>query len=193
MTKNLKRKLGFNVLVLTMVSLVGCTSPDVDRVGLESQAQDITRQFAATLLPTLQEALANGGPVRAIEVCSVRAPEIADELSAATSWSVRRVSLKARNSERAIPDSWEQSMLEQFEIKQKGGSAMDALNGSDIVNGEFRYMQAQLAMPLCLTCHGSNLSADVSAALREHYPNDVATGYIAGDIRGAISLRFPLD
>lgn len=172
--------------------MAGCTSPDEDRVSLESQAKDITRQFTATLLPTLQEAMASGGPVKAIDVCSIRAPEIADELSAATAWSVRRVSLKARNNERATPDSWERGMLEQFEIEQSDGATMDALNKSDVVEGEFRYMQAQLTMPLCLTCHGSNLSADVSAALAAHYPDDLATGYSEGDIRGAISLRFPL-
>lgn len=192
MIKKYRRKFGYSLFALSIVSVAGCTSPVVDRASLESQAQGISQQFAATLLPTLQEALASGGPVKAIEVCSIRAPEIADELSAATSWSVRRVSLKARNHERAIPDSWERSMLEQFEIEQQDGATMGSLNGSDVVDGEFRYMQAQLAMPLCLTCHGSNLSADVSSALAEHYPNDLATGYGEGDIRGAISLRFPL-
>ena len=193
MNMHLSRFFSLSLFGLVTVTLAGCAGPDVDRASLENQARDITRQFTTTLLPTLQEALASGGPVNAIEVCSIRAPEIADEISAATSWSVRRVSLKARNSQRANPDRWERETLEQFEAEQLNGVTAEALNESTVVGGEFRYMQAQLAMPLCLTCHGSNLSEDVSAALRQHYPDDLATGYEVGDVRGAISLRFSLD
>lgn len=178
---------------LTVAILVGCSSPSVNQPDLENQARDITRQFTATLLPTLQEALAEGGPVKAIEVCSIKAPEIADELAAASSWSVRRVSLKARNSEKAIPDSWEQGVLEEFREKQQSGVIGSELNQAAVVDGEFRYMQAQITMPLCLTCHGTDLAEDVSSALHEYYPADLATGYAQGDVRGAISLRYPLD
>ena len=174
-----------------LMLLAACTTRDVvDPVALETQARDIAGQFISTLLPTLQNALAEGGPENAIEVCSVRAPEIADDLASATNWSVRRVSLKARNSEIAIPDSWEREVLEGFENRELTGTAMTQ---SAVVNGEYRYMQAQVAMPLCLSCHGENLSPEVSAALRQHYPNDLATGYREGDIRGAISLRYSLD
>ncbi len=193
MNTDFSRKFGWSFLALTVVAVAACAAPEADRASLENQARDITQQFTSTLLPTLQGALASGGPVEAIEVCAVRAPEIADELSAATSWSVGRVSLRARNSQRAVPDSWEREMLAKFEGEQKAGVTAQALNESAIVDGEFRYMQAQLAMPLCLTCHGSNLSADVVAALRQRYPDDLATGYRAGDVRGAISLRFPLN
>jgi hypothetical protein len=175
--------------LLAMALLASCSSRAVNQADLESQAREITQQFTATLLPTLQQALADGGPVRGIEVCSTRAPEIADALAAGSSWAVTRVSLNPRNNLRAIPDSWERGVLKQFEDRQKEGATGAELNQSGIVDGEFRYMQAQLAMPLCLTCHGSNLAADVSAALRQYYPDDLATGYAAGDVRGAISLR----
>jgi len=193
MSTNVKRKFGLRFIAPIIATLAGCAAPDMDRSELEDQARDITRQFTTTLLPTLQEAMTSGGPVNAIEVCSIRAPEIAEELSEATSWSVRRVSLKARNSQRAIPDSWERTVLEQFETAQQSGVTAEALNEAAVVDGEFRYMQAQITMPLCLTCHGSDLSPDVSAALRRHYPDDLATGYSEGQIRGAISLRFLLD
>lgn len=179
--------------LLALAFLAGCSSPSVSQSDLEIQAREITQQFTATLLPTLQQALANGGPVMGIEVCSTRAPEIADELAAASSWSVQRVSLKARNNLRATPDTWERGVLEQFDDRQKGGATGAELNQSAIVDGEFRYMQAQLTMPLCLTCHGTDLAADVRAALRQYYPDDLATGYAAGDVRGAVSLRHSIN
>ncbi len=37
-------------------------------------------------------------------------------------------------------------------------------------------------------CDGENLSATVSETLENFYPDDRATGYQAGQVRGAISL-----
>lgn len=181
----------FSCLILGL--MVGSIAFGEEQDNMESQARDITRQFVSNLLPTLQGALASGGPVEAIKVCSVRAPEIADELGADTGWSIRRVSLQARNNEKAIPDQWERNMLRQFEDQQRDGLLPEALNKAAVVDGEFRYLQAQLTMPLCLTCHGTNLSNDVSNALRQHYPDDLAIGYEVGEVRGAISLRYRID
>jgi hypothetical protein len=183
--------LGFSCLIMGL--MVGSFAFGGERVNMEAEARDVTRQFMSILLPTLQGALANGGPVEAIEVCSIRAPKIADELGIETGWSIRRVSLNTRNNKKAIPDDWEREMLAIFEAEQPNGTTAQALNKSAVVDGEFRYMQAQLTMPLCLTCHGSNLSSDVSKALRQHYPDDLAIGYGVDEVRGTISLRYRLD
>lgn len=155
---------------------------------LTAEAASITQQFVGTLLPTLQLAIASGGPVHAIEVCAVEAPAIAARLSEQTGWDVSRVSLKARNSSTATPDFWETTILNLFDQRQRGGEPGASLNTAETVSGQFRYMQAQPAAPLCLTCHGTNVSEDVLSALRQRYPNDLATGYLEGQIRGAISL-----
>lgn len=189
----LRLKFSFSLVAVILSCTLGLSASGEDLVSLEKQASDITGQYVATLLPTLQQALASGGPVKGIEVCSTRAPEIAEQLSAETGWSVRRVSLKARNSQKATPDEWEREMLSRFDEHRRDGQGAAALNESAVVEGEFRYLQAQLAMPLCLTCHGSSLSEDVSTALEQHYPADMATGYEAGQVRGAISLRHPID
>jgi hypothetical protein len=43
-----------------------------------------------------------------------------------------------------------------------------------------------MTAPLCLTCHGPTLAADVAAAVAARYPRDEATGFAAGDLRGAL-------
>ncbi|HCF96715.1 MAG TPA: hypothetical protein DEW46_16805, partial [Verrucomicrobia bacterium] len=47
----------------------------------------------------------------------------------------------------------------------------------------------------CVACHGpeEQIQPDVLAAIRAHYPNDRATGFQPGDLRGAISVEVPLD
>lgn len=156
---------------------------------LVAEAQAISGQFVGTLLPTLQAAMQTGGPVQGIEVCSVAAPQIAADLSRESGWDVSRVSLKARNQETAIPDDWETQVLQDFDRRQQAGEPAGQINHAAVVNGELRYMQAQPAGEQCLTCHGTEISGEVRAALSEHYPQDTATGYLAGQIRGAISLR----
>jgi len=37
----------------------------------------------------------------------------------------------------------------------------------------------------CLLCHGTNLSPEIGQALADLYPEDRATGFTEGDIRGA--------
>jgi len=80
-------------------------------------------------------------------------------------------------------------MLENFERRQQAGESGMSINASAIVDGDYRFMQAQPAMPLCLTCHGTDLAPEVRSALQRFYPDDQATGYSAGQIRGAISLK----
>ncbi|MDP1930236.1 MAG: DUF3365 domain-containing protein [Gammaproteobacteria bacterium] len=156
---------------------------------LVAEAAAITQRFVGTLLPTLQLAIASGGPVHAIEVCAVQAPQIAQQFSEDTGWNVRRVSLKTRNSSAATPDAWEVMALNMFDERQRGGQAGADINVAEIVGREFRYMQAQPAAPLCLTCHGNDIAPDVRSVLEQRYPDDMATGYFNGQIRGAITLR----
>lgn len=67
----------------------------------------------------------------------------------------------------------------------------------------FRYMRS-ITMPgmpnepphlPCLKCHGTfeQLGLGVSDAVQQFYPHDTAMGYKKGDIRGAWSVKIPLD
>lgn len=180
-----------------LMVLISCQPSDREpeqlNASLLEQGQALSAQFVATLQPTLQAAMQAGGPVNAIEVCAVEAPRIAADLSEASGWEVSRVSLRARNQRSAVPDSWEAEVLAEFDRRQLTGEPVTQLNVADVVDGEFRYMQAQAAGPLCLTCHGTDLSDEVQSLLSRHYPQDMATGYTAGQIRGAISVRTPLN
>ena len=51
---------------------------------------------------------------------------------------------------------------------------------------QLRYMKAVPTEGACLACHGTQLSEDVRAGLKEMYPDDRATGYNIGEVRGAI-------
>lgn len=159
---------------------------------LEQEAEQLAQEFAKTLKPQLVNALQQGGPVAAVKICATAAPEIARELSQNSGWLVKRVSLKARNTSMAIPDNWEEAILEQFDDRRANGEPAETLSATTQTNSEFRYMKAQGVGPLCLTCHGETVAPNIKQVLDSYYPDDRATGYRLGEIRGAISLTRPL-
>lgn len=148
----------------------------------------VANEFVGLMKPQLQQALAEGGPVNAIAVCADIAPRIADSLSAQSGWTVKRVSLRARNASRAVPDSWEKAVLLEFDQRRAAGENPVDLRHGEVVGRQYRYMQAQVVEPVCLVCHGQGLAGDVTQVLRDYYPDDSATGYTLGDVRGAISV-----
>ncbi len=148
----------------------------------------------AKLLTVLNEEIAKGGPEGAISACREKAPELAKAASAETGWNIRRVSLRNRNP-RAVPDAWEQAVLEDFDRRAAAGENPATLEKAEIVTQEgkpsYRYMKALPTQAHCVACHGQpeQLSPAVRDKLRTLYPDDKAVGYRPGEIRGAITLR----
>lgn len=168
--------------------MAGSHAGEGDQAALEAEAHALVKAFAGRLKPELKQALQTGGPTLAIEVCASQAPKIADALAAESGWSVGRVSLRERNASRAQADDWERTVLAEFNRRAAAGESPAELHTSAVRNGQFRYMQAQGVEGVCLLCHGEQLSDDVRSSLEQYYPDDKATGYSLGQVRGAISL-----
>jgi hypothetical protein len=161
-----------------------------------AEAKGLIKEFATTLQGELQAAMKAGGPTKAIEVCQDRAPAIAADLSQRSGWAVGRTSLKTRNVADNSPDAWETKVLEDFEARQETGESVDTIAFGEVVETDagkqFRFMKAIPTGQVCLACHGSDITPEVTAALDAAYPDDQARGYSEGDIRGAFSLSKPL-
>ncbi len=178
---------------LPLFLLAGCAStPDTSNLVAES------RQTAGGLIQTLggelKAAMTAGGPAQAIGVCKDRAPKIAAEAAQRTGMQIKRVSLKNRNP-KGVPDAWETEALASLEKRLAAGEKPETLDLHGVVNTPdgkvFRYAKALVTQPACLSCHGAaeNLSPEVKAKLATDYPNDKATGYSAGMIRGVLSIK----
>lgn len=163
--------------------------PDAEIVSLESnRAKAAIASFASALQAELKNAMQQGGPVNAIGVCNTTAMPITAKVSLEQGLALSRVSRKNRNPANA-PNDWQGEVLESFENRKADGEEPATMAWSEIVEKDgkqqFRFMQAIPTGALCLQCHGSDISPEVSARLAELYPGDKATGYAAGDIRGA--------
>jgi hypothetical protein len=97
------------------------------------------------------------------------------------------------------PDAWEQTQLQSFDRAVSAGQAAGQLELAEIVTepqGSYlRYVKALPVQPLCLTCHGGRQSipSAVQARLAAEYPHDRAIGYQSGEVRGAVSIKRPVN
>jgi hypothetical protein len=177
--------------LLLLPAATGTAAAQSDLKERMDAARAVAVDFGAALLSELQQAIASGGPVSAIGVCNVAAPKIAAEKAAEKHMTVGRTSLKLRQPNNQ-PDAWELQQLQTFEQRKAAGESPATIEVGEYVDtgGKpvFRYMKAIPTGPVCLNCHGAVLAPEVAARLQELYPQDLATGFAVGDLRGAFTI-----
>lgn len=166
------------------------------------QQMQATRAVAAELLHTLsdklQESMRTKGPAGSIDFCHKVAPELALGLADQTGWEISRVGTRVRNIDMGTPRGWQQQALQQIAADLRHGADPKTLEWHEVVirDGQPRlhYAKAIVLQPQCLMCHGSKsqIPPAVAAAVNRLYPHDAATGYAAGDLRGAVVISRPL-
>ena len=99
--------------------------------------------------------------------------------------NVRRTSLKPRSSKNK-PDATDIEVMDAFAkeaaAKQLGPKSMKIIE----TDKSTRVYKPLLTQKVCLKCHGSNLSPEISKIIKEKYPDDQAVGFKEGDLRGVI-------
>jgi hypothetical protein len=185
--------------VLVVCLLLPCAAPAQDELAARQQAAETVANGLLQQLQTdLQTELANG-PAEAATICRDIAPLLASQLSRRNGWQVTRVGTRVRNPLLGLPDAWERGVLNEFAARQERGEALSALTHGEVVEFEgrleYRYMKAIGMQPACLTCHGSaqQIPQGVQDSLAQFYPLDQAVGYALGELRGAVSIRQPLE
>ncbi|MCB1955372.1 MAG: DUF3365 domain-containing protein [Rhodocyclaceae bacterium] len=186
------------ILLAALIAWGGCV-----QAGEVDGLLERTRQEVLPVLPKvagmMKHTVETEGVAAAIPVCKEKAPELMAEKAASLGWKIRRVSLKPRNAQRATPDAWEQAQLEAFDRRRAAGEDPKGIEVGEIVAAAdgtrvFRYMKALPVAPVCVQCHGERdaLAPELRAAIEQAYPQDRATGYAPGDLRGALSVTRPL-
>jgi hypothetical protein len=146
---------------------------------------------AETVLPFkkgLKQALIAGledGPVEAVAACRIEAPKLA-AAHGLGAVNVGRASRKLRNPANAAK-LWMLPFLEVYEKDPERREPGVVLIDENTVG----YVEPMFVQPLCVTCHGADLGADLQAKLKKLYPEDQATGYAAGDFRGIFWAELP--
>lgn len=173
--------------------LVDDLSPEVAEI--RKLGENAINRLAVTLVREVTRATANGGPEGAVDVCHLKALPITQGTVAGMPriTAVKRTSLKLRSPANA-PDAAEQLVLEHVRKLLEYGDAPPPLLVQRVEPAgaapEWRVYKPLGVMPQCAVCHGdpAGQSDALRAKLREHYPDDAASGYQAGEWRGLIRV-----
>lgn len=179
------------VLVSVTSLLIGSVAfaDETGKSAAIDEAKSIAQQLGGLLREELVGAMQSGGPVNALQVCNIEAMPLTSSVSEKNGADVSRVSLKNRNPDN-LPNEWQRAVLEDFEQRAAEGEPVDALVSTEFVevdnNTQLRFMKALPTAEACLVCHGQHINSDLQMKLTELYPDDKATGFSVGDIRGAM-------
>ena len=183
------------VLALTSSFILSPAYADGHLKVHAAESKKVVTEFMGQLKGELMASMKASGPVVSIDVCKDKAPIIAKSLSDKYGWEIARTSLKLRNPTN-FPDAWETKVLEQFDARKKSGESVKPMAYFSEVeeHGEnkFRFMKAIPVAKPCLVCHGENINTDILTKLQSTYPEDKATGYKLGDVRGAFTITKPV-
>lgn len=142
----------------------------------------VTKTFD-TLRSTLTLTMAEKGFVQAISLCNEAAYPIT-LVYAKEGITIRRASDRYRNPKN-MADSLESAILAEFK-KDRSPRVVR-------MKDEVHYIKPIVVQAMCLYCHGlpdTEIKPEVLAAIREKYPDDRATGYREGDLRGLWHVVF---
>ncbi len=162
-----------------------------DKKAAVLEAKTITKAFGGALKGELKKAMKAGGPINALDVCNTKANPITEKAAKEHNALISRVSLKNRNPDN-VPNDWQRAVLEDFNARAAKGESIKKMGFAEVVEHDgkkqLRFMKALPTGGLCLGCHGANIDANVQAKITELYPDDKATGYEKGQVRGAVVI-----
>ncbi len=194
--------------MLVIFAMLGCGStepstvePAVDEAALAEAADKAAlvkaaataKKLGGALKARLVAAMEESGPQGAVTMCADEAQGIGALALAGSGVRAGRASLRLRNPNNAPPD-WVAAWL-----AAQGERPAEGVAGLDVIADTERGRVARVIRPIaveavCLTCHGpaASIPEEVQAVLAARYPTDQATGYAAGDLRGALWAEAPV-
>lgn len=157
---------------------------DLHQIG-----QSIVKEGFQVLGSQLRQAIEKGGVPYALSFCNVKALPLTDSVARKHQIHLKRVSDKNRNPENAAN---EQELL-VMELMRKAGTGKKMEMTLYDENGTATYYAPIILGAPCLQCHGtpgSNITNENMEIIKKLYPNDKATGYNQGELRGLWVVRF---
>ena len=158
---------------------------------LISQGKTITQASFQVLSGELMEALEEGGVQHAVAYCHLQANPIIDSLSTAYNATISRISDKYRNPVNK-PAEIDVTVINSY--RQQLGEGLELKPHLEITSDEvLYYAPIVIQNPGCLLCHGepgSTMTQENFDFISSKYPDDQATGYKLGDLRGVWKVSF---
>lgn len=151
----------------------------------------ITTETQKILLTNVLAKIKEGGATLAVDFCNEKALSLTNSLSENT-FQIHRISLKNRNENNAFSGEIDQKAWEEV-LKLMSENTPQKHLVMQEENKVYYYKAIPLAMPTCLACHGNkqtDIEPNVLQVIESKYPNDKATDYQIGELRGLWKIIF---
>lgn len=165
--------------------------PVIDTAAVISTGMNISMTTFSHLSKELQAALQEGGVRQAVPYCQLNAFPIADSLSEVYGVLIKRVTDRPRNPADSL-NELEANIFQEYRSEKEAGQELSPKVA--VVDGGAHYFAPIMLQEFCLKCHGdagTDILPEDLALIKELYPDDKATGYRPGQLRGMWSIYFP--
>ncbi len=215
--KSLKLTYMKNILTLTLIvlSLVACNnskkskkteqSPDlqqhvqkdkpvnlnIDHKAYKMKGMLIAKNTFRIFKGKIESVGSKKGLPAVVDFCHDNAMKLADSLGKTHNVIIKRTSHKLRNPKNK-PDADEQAVIDNYLVKQEKQERMEPVIMTDGEGYVHFYAPIKLK-DKCLQCHGQpgkDIHEEVYKVIRAKYPNDKATGFKTGELRGIWDIKF---
>lgn len=163
-----------------------------DEHVLRAQAQEAIANTFSTMSGSLMKALSEGGVEKAVPFCHENVKQLATKLHEQNGVRVQRVTHKARNPVNQATAE-ELKLIDSIRAKLDQGKTPDPIMTTNEKGTRVYYAPILIPAETCLKCHGQPetdiLPADLQL-IRSLYPQDQATGFKLGDLRGLWKITF---
>jgi len=187
--------LKYSVLFVLFVGLISCnTSTKQSKEAQKeyiSKGKEITQKSFKLLSENLMTQMKQGGPKQAIPFCDLQAIPLTESIATKENVQIKRVSKLFRNKANN-PNTEELGVINDYETALMNGEKLAPVLLSQF-QGEPHFYAPIIINKKCLGCHGvvgKQVSKPTDSLIKTLYPNDLATGYKVGDLRGIWSIQF---
>jgi len=178
-------------IVLILLNSCSTSLSDKEVEVYKEKGLLIARSTGSELSTTLTSKMKSGGLVEAVEFCNTAALPITKQMSDTYGVTIKRTSLKTRNLLNK-PSEDEILILKEFQVNLDKDIPLEPLVQLD-QKGDPSFYAPILIEKKCLVCHGTldrELSKSADSIIKSYYPNDLATAYQEGELRGMWRISF---
>lgn len=167
------------------------SAPDFDHKAYKMKGMIIAKNTFKTFKSNIQTVAAKDGLPDVVNFCHDNAKKLTDSLGKVNNVVIKRTSHKLRNDKNE-PDADSKAVLDNYLKMQKTKQTLEPV----VKKGTDGYVHFYAPIKLkaeCLKCHGTpgqDVSEEIYKLIKEKYPNDTATGFKEGELRGIWDIKF---
>jgi len=183
----------FLLSIIILISFFSCNSglTDTQKKMYATKGKEIAQATMKELAGNLMKQMKLGGTKVAVPFCNAAAYPLTEKMAKKYDVSIKRTSHKIRNPKNN-PNNEEKKIIELYLASLKKKEKLKPVVQKESDNKVHFYAPIILNKK-CLACHGTvgkEVSKQTDSIIKSYYPNDKATGFKVGDLRGIWSITF---